>query len=397
MLEDVLHYYLNESHATACLSIAGGTAEHAVTAIGGVIDLQGTPLTNPHALYDLASLTKLFTGLTVMRLREEGMLDLSRPITTYAPQFTELSQITVDQVLGFEVPLITPERVDTQKSPEAGLRQLLAIRPGDTTARAYSDMHAMVLKYVIEGAAQQPYMEVVQQRILAPLRMKETYQPVPESRLKDCISFDREHRIERGQHILREGILPGMPHDPKARVLWPEPCGHTGLFSSLPDMIRFCQGVLRGDVVSRESLRYMARNRTGHRREDGTWSQFLGSQCYLKHPDQYYSEIPIYESFQAIGVSGFTGHHLSIDPELGVFALFLGNRVLNRLTVLIPESGKSLADYGLNPDGTGQIEWPDGSKVWSSVNFAHHRDEHFHASLATAIGLRAWYPPAGCE
>ena len=389
MLEDVLDYYINQTHITACLSLAGGTTEQVVTAMGGGV--------HEHSLYDLASLTKLFTGMAVMRLREEGLLDLTRPVTAYVPQFTELSGITVDQVLGFEVPLLTPERVDAQKTPKDGLRQLFAIRPGDVSVRAYSDMHAMVLRYVIEGAARQDYMDVLQSRILRPLGMTETFQPVPEERRGDCVSFDREHRIERGQYILREGIRPGIPHDPKARLLWPEPCGHSGLFSTLPDMVKFCQGVLRGDVLSRESLRSMARNRTGRRRDDGTWTQFLGSQCYIRHPDQYYSEIPVYESDQAIGVSGFTGHHLSVDPELGVFALFLGNRVLNRLTVLIPEPGKTYADYGLNPDGTGQVDWPDGTRVWSSVNFAHHRDEHFHASLANAINLRAWQPPAGCE
>ena len=389
MLEDVLDYYLNQTHISACLSLAGGTAERAVTAMGGDVRL--------HSLYDLASVTKLFTGMAVLRLREEGLLDLTRPVTAYAPQFTELSGVTVDAVLGFEVSLLTPERVDTQKTPEDGLRQLFAIRPGDVPARAYSDMHAMVLKYVVEGAARESYMNVLQNRILTPLGMSETYQPVPEHRRGDCLSFDREHRIERGQYILREGVAPGTPHDPKARTLWPEPCGHTGLFSSLPDMVKFCQGVLKGDVLSRESLRFMARNRTGRRREDGTWTQFLGSQCYIRHPDQYFSEIPVYESPSAIGISGFTGHHLSIDPETGVFALFLGNRVLNRLTVLMPEPGKTCADYGLNPDGTGQILWPDGERVWSSVNFAHHRDKHFHASLASALGLRAWQPPAGCE
>ena len=388
MFEDVLNYYLNETHSTACLSLAGGDSNHAVTAMGGA---------GEHSLYDLASLTKLFTGMTVMRLREEGLLDLSRPVTAYAPQFTALHRVTVDQVLGFEVSLLTPERVDAQKSPEDGLRQLFAIRPGEPSLRAYSDMHAMVLKYVIEGAAQEGYMDVLQSRILTPLGMAETFQVVPKERLGDCLSFDREHRVEHGAYILREGIAPGMPHDPKARTLWPEPCGHTGLFSTLTDMTKFCQGVLRCDVISRESLRFMARNRTGRRREDGAWTQFLGSQCYVRHPDQYFSEIPVYESDQAIGISGFTGHHLSIDPELHVFALFLGNRVQDRLTVLIPEPGKAYADYGLNPDGTGQVLWPDGSRIWSSVNFAHLRDEHFHASLATALGLRAWLPPAGYE
>ena len=381
MLEDVLNYYVHESHISDCLSVAGGDAHAAVTAMEGA---------EAGSLYDLASLTKLFTGLMVLRLRDEGLIDLSRPVESYAPQFHDLPGVTVEQVLGFEVSLTTPERVDTQKTAGRGLRQLFAIRAGKPGARAYSDMHAMVLKYVVEGATKDSLGRVIRTRILEPLGMNETFQPVPPERHDDCLSFDREHRIEKGEYILREGIAPGTPHDPKARRLWPEPCGHTGLFSTLPDMIRFCQGVLRGDVISRESLRFMARNRTGRRLPDGSWSQFLGCQCYVRHPDQYFSEIPVYESDQAIGISGFTGHHLSVDPGTGVFSLFLGNRVRNRLTVLVPEPGKTYADYGLNPDGTGQIEWPDGERIWSSVNFAHHRDEHFHAPLMKELGLKPW-------
>lgn len=386
MLDDVLRYYLEEAHSVACLSVAGGTAKHVVSAMGGVRNLAGDPVT-VDSLYDLASLTKLFTGLTVLRLREKGLLDLTRPVTAYAPQFAALTGVTVDQVLGFEVTLVTPERVDAQPTPEAARRQLFAAQVGAYASRPYSDMPAMVLKYVIEGAAGESYADAVERRILRPLGMRDTFQPVPEARRGDCVSCDREHRLDRGRFLLREGLAPGLPHDPKALTLWPEPCGHAGYFSTLGDMIRFCQGVLRGEVIGRDSLRFMARNRTGRRNPDGSWTQFLGCQCYVKHPDQYFSEIPAYESDQAVGISGFTGHHLSIDPERGVFALFLGDRVLNRLTVLAPEPGKALVDYGLNPDGTGQIDWPDGRRVWSSVNIAHLRDAHFHAALTRELEL----------
>ena len=161
-------------------------------------------------------------------------------------------------------------------------------------------------------------------------------------------------------------------------------------------MTRLCQGLLRYEVISRDSLMFMARNRTGYRKADGSWTQFLGSQCYVKHPQQYFSEIPIYESDKAIGLSGFTGHHLSVDVETGVFALFLGNRVLERLTVCIPEQGKSITDYGLHPDGTGCVLWPDGSWVWSSVDYVHHKDAHLHAEVANALGLPRWHS-AGSE
>ena len=389
-LQDTIRFFTAESHIMPGLAVACGTADRAVSACGGLADeAAGVPLT-ADAIFDLASLTKLFTGLLVMRLRDEGRLDLIQPVTRYAPRFAHLSGVTVEQVLGFEIALTTAERVDTQKTPEAGRALLFDIRPGEVTGRAYSDMHAMVLKHVIEGAAQEDYASLLDRLILQPLGMADTFLVVPENLRSRCVSCDREHRVERERYVLREGVIPGTPHDPKARVLYPEPCGHAGLFATAADLVKLCQGLLRGDVISREGLVYMSRNRTGHLRPDGTYQQYLGAQCYVKHPQQRHSEVPPYESDKAISLSGFTGHHLSVDVETGVFALFLGSRCQNRLTVLVPEAGRSLADYGLNPDGTGSILWPDGSRVWSSVNYVYQKDEHFHAAVGCELGLSRW-------
>ena len=311
----------------------------------------------------MASLTKLFTGLLTMRLWEEGKLDLTRPVTDYAPQYRYLSDMPVEKVLGFEIGLTTPERIDTQKTPEAAKQQLWAVQPGEIRGRAYSDIHAMVIRDVIEGAAQSEYGAELTRCILRPLEMAETFLHVPEERRADCISCRGEHRIEQGKHILRTDAQPGIPHDPKAEKLYPDIMGHAGLFSTQGDMVKFAQGVLREQVISKMTIRKMARNRTGFRRADGTYQQYLGALCYVKHPVQYFSEIPAYESDEAIGLAGFTGQHMSIDIGTGVFTLFLGNRVMNRLTVLVPEAGKSLTDYGLQADGRGSIVWDDGTRV----------------------------------
>lgn len=386
-LNNSIRFFTEESHIMPGLSVACGMADKALTAHGGLADEDaGTPLT-ADSIFDLASLTKLFTALLVMRLREEGRLDLNKPVAAYAPQFTHLTDVTVDQVLGFEIALTTTARVDTQTSPEAGRTLLFDIRPGEVTGRAYSDMHAMVLRHVIEGAAQEDYAALLSRCILAPLGMANTYLVVPENKRSLCVSCNNEHRLEKGRYILRSGIAPGTPHDPKARVLYPEPCGHAGLFSTRGDMVKLCQGLLRGDVISRDGLLFMSRNRTGHLRPDGTYQQYLGAQCYVRHPVQRHSEVPVYESDKAISLSGFTGHHLSVDVETGVFALFLGNRVQNRLTVLIPETGKSITDYGLAADGTGTFVCPDGTRIYSSVNYVYQKDVHFHQAVANELGL----------
>ena len=385
-LQDSIAYFTTQTRIMPGLSVACGTADSVHTAQGGWADeTKNIPLTED-SIFDLASLTKLFTGLMVMRLEAEDRLDLSKPVASYAPRFALLDQVSVDAVLGFEVGLTTPARVDAAPSPEEAKRLLFAIQPGPVTGRAYSDMHAMVLRYVIEGASQQSYAELLSQCILRPVGMKNTTHVVDETRRSLCVSCDMEHRIERGRYILRR-TAPGFPHDPKAAVLYPDPCGHAGLFSTRGDMVKLCQALLKGDVIPRESLFAMSRNRTGHLRPDGTYQQYLGAQCYVKHPIQRHSEVPPYMGEKAISLSGFTGHHVSVDAERGLFALFLGSRCQNRLTVLIPEEGKSLTDYGLNPDGTGQVLWPDGEVVCSSVDYVYHKDAHFHGAVAAELGL----------
>ena len=59
---------------------------------------------------------------------------------------------------------------------------------------------------------------------------------------------------------------------------------------------------------------------------------------------------------------------------------------MNRLTVLIPPQGKTRADYGLAPDGTGCVDWPGEGKVISSVDFVYLKDAHYHPVIAEAMG-----------
>ena len=176
-----------------------------------------------------------------------------------------------------------------------------------------------------------------------------------------------------------------MPHDPKAAILQGDTedlCGHAGLFSTLGDMEKLARALLAGRIISPESMARMAENRTGHPLPGGGYTQYLGYCCYRKHPDQYFSEIPAAMSQQAFGMGGFTGNHFSVDPGTGSWNVFLGNRVRERLTVLIPEEGKTRTDYGLHADGTGTLRWRDGTVLPSSVDYVHQKDEHLHAVIA---------------
>ena len=379
--QSAIRFFTEETRVLACMSVACGTADRSCRAWGGTADEQGTPV-REDSLFDLASLTKFFTALLLMRLYDRGKVDLDAPVTRYAPCFAGLSGLTVRQTAWFEKSLQTPGRVDGAPSRDEALALLFAARAEENGPRPYSDMHAMVLKYVVEGASGLPYMTLLRNEILDPLGMRETFCRVPDALRPRCVSTNREHRIEKGNYILRDGVLPGVPHDPKARVLNADgdDCpGHAGLFSTAGDIVRLCQGILAGRIVSPEALRLMAENHVGRRLPDGTTTQCLGCQCYVRHPDQHFSETPAFLSDAALGVSGFTGNHLAVDPAQGVFEFYLGSRVMNRLSVLVPRPGETWADYGLNPDGTGTVLWPDGSRVISSVHYVYLKDKHLHS------------------
>jgi hypothetical protein len=120
--------------------------------------------------------------------------------------------------------------------------------------------------------------------------------------------------------------------------------------------------------------------------EVGAWNavligeyEIVGSSLFKGTvQDGGFSETPVFMSDTALGLSGFAGNHLALDPERGVFEFYLGSRVLNRLSVLVPKPGETIRDYGLNGDGTGAVLWPDGEKVLSSVQYVYLKDEHLH-------------------
>ena len=387
-LTEAVRWFTREKEIMSGMLLACGAGDRIEFAMDGEV--------REDSIFDLASLTKLFTGLCAMKLREDGLLDISRSVFSYEPRFTQLRDVTVEQILGFTAELRTPGRVDACRNREEALNCLFGTAClGEPKGRAYSDIPSMVLKYVIEAAGKLSFMNCVRKIVLEPAGMRETWALVPEERIGDCLSYDGEYRIEGEKRIHRTGLKRGVPHDPKAAVIrdgTEDLCGHAGLFSTGKDMVRFCRAVLEEKVVNRSSLRDMALNRTGRRREDGTYTQYLGYQCYVRHPDQYFSEIPRYMGRQAFGNAGFTGNHLSVDPEHGTFTLFLGNRVKERLTVLLPETGRTLTDYGLNADGSGKFLWvnEDGTskEIPSSVKYVHQKDEHLHSAVARVLGLK---------
>ena len=133
-------------------------------------------------VYRVGSVSKLFTDIALMRLVEQGRLDLDAPITRYLPDFHPANPfggaITLRQLMTHHSGLVREAPVgsyfDSTAPPLSAVVASLSgtslvYRPG--SRYKYSNAALQVVGYVLERAAGQPFPQYLRDSVLAPLGM----------------------------------------------------------------------------------------------------------------------------------------------------------------------------------------------------------------------------------
>ncbi len=184
-----------ESKGLPTLSIAVVDDQEFVWTQGyGLADPEREIPVTAETVYRVASVSKLFTALTVMQLVERGELDLDAPITTYLPDFRPESAfetpITLRQLHSHHSGLVREPPVGhyfdpTEPSLETMVRSLnetALVYPPETRTK-YSNAAVSVAGYVVERTQGEPYGQYVQRVLLDPLGLKKTsFLPRPDLR-----------------------------------------------------------------------------------------------------------------------------------------------------------------------------------------------------------------------
>ncbi|MER7758415.1 serine hydrolase domain-containing protein [Streptomyces sp. NPDC097619] len=198
--------------------------------------------------YRIGSLTKTFTAVLVLRLRDEGLLDLSDPLEKHLPG-TGAGDVTVLQLLCHSGGLAAETPGPWwERSPGAllsGLPEVLGERPfrhEPGRRHHYSNPGYTLLGSLVEALRGRPWAEALRAEVLEPL----------------------------GLH--RTTVEPRAPHaggwavHPWADVMMPEPLEDLGvmapagvLWSTTADLARFAVFLARGDerVLSAATVREM--------------------------------------------------------------------------------------------------------------------------------------------
>ncbi|MEJ2209718.1 MAG: serine hydrolase [Anaerolineae bacterium] len=142
------------------------------------------PIT-PQTLFRLGSITKSMTTTAIMRLVEEGKLDLDRPANDYVPwlafsQAGVAGEITLRRLLSHSAGLPTDHVPFGRRGPEgleAYVRHEVAAYPflaSPGRLYAYSNPGIRVAGYVAEVVSGRPYTELMEDLVFDPLQMERT-------------------------------------------------------------------------------------------------------------------------------------------------------------------------------------------------------------------------------
>lgn len=337
-------------------AIAEGTTPGASVLVvrrGGLVLREGfgrmtyaedSPAVTPDSIYDLASLTKVVgTTSLVMMLEEDGLLDLSLPVSAYLPEF--LDQAPSDEERGRRAGVTVADLLThcsglpawiqfyLEFDPEArGLaperaRELVLDRifgvPSDYEPRTdtvYSDNGILLIGEIIERVAGKPLDVLAGERLFGPLGMVDTGYRPPERQ--------RDRIVPTEDNPWRGRVVRGEVHDENTVVLGGV-AAHAGLFSTTADLGVFLQMLLNGGSMNGKRLLRadtIARFTRRAERVPGS-SRALGWDTPSRAASGRPSSAGDHFSASSFGHTGFTGTSIWVDPERELFAVLLTNRV----------------------------------------------------------------------
>ncbi|MGP9682373.1 serine hydrolase domain-containing protein [Brachybacterium sp. AOP3-A1-3] len=274
-------------------------------------------------IYDLASISKIFTATAVMQLVEKGVLALDDTVSTYLPRFAEngKAQVTVQQLLTHVGGL--PAFINLYSAyPDVPSRldAVLTVVP-DTpagTKYVYSDLGLITLGLIVEKLSGQTLDVYVREHVTEPLGMHETMYNPP---------ADLRDRIAATEYVEYYGYLVhGHVHDENAYSLGGV-AGHAGVFSTARDLAvlgqMFLGGGRYGDarILKAATVQDMYTDRIAEITGVGGARRGLGPEL-----EAWFYHAGLTSPYSGTH-TGFTGTSLVIDPLTDTIVIMLANSV----------------------------------------------------------------------
>jgi CubicO group peptidase (beta-lactamase class C family) len=319
------------SAAVALIRRAGRTVTSATAGeLVRYADDQGAPApagdrrpATESSIFDLASITKLFTTTVLLTLVDDGVLALDEPLGRWLPSFRggERELVTLRRLLNHTSGLPALLRLwtdypDRESRARAVLETPLVNRPG--TAFEYSCVGFLVAGLLAEHVTGRGLADLVDERVCRPLGLTDTgFLPGPDRIARTAAT---EYKADIGR-----GMVRGVVHDENSWSLGGTG-GNAGVFGTAADVARFGEMLRQGGaldgvrVLSEDTVAEMTRDQLPASIDPG-FRHGLGVRigdpnCMGKLAGD-----------DAVGHTGFTGTLLVVDRSRDLVIVLLTNRV----------------------------------------------------------------------
>lgn len=325
----------------------------------GYLTYDSTEPVYPETIYDLASVTKIMaTTLSVMKLYDEGKLDLQKTLGDYLPYtrksnkaplklwdillhqaglkaFIPFYRETLDPANG-NLPVAALYRTSPDSMytfPVAAnlyirkdwedtmMNRILKSELGPLGKYIYSDNDYIFLGKIVEAITHMPLDQYVKKTFYDKLNLVETgFNPAQRFPLDYIAPTEREKEF-------RNQLIHGYVHDPGA-AMFGGVAGHAGLFSNAYEVGVLAQMLLNGGVLngqnffSRKTVDYFNQYYSAISRRGLGFDKPERDNATRQEPYPTASASP-----QTFGHTGFTGTCFWVDPKKNLIFVFLSNRV----------------------------------------------------------------------
>ena len=310
------------------------------------------------SVFDMASVTKICaTNISVMKLYEEGKLDLKQKLGYYLPwvKGTNKQDLIIEDILlhqaglkswipFFKETMDTVTGIPTDSLYTNGPSEDFSIRVADTFYMrtdwrdtmyqrilqsemgpngkyVYSDNDFIFLGKVVEQLSGMTLDEYVRKTFYEPLHLDATgFLPLQHVPVNRIVPTEREVQFRRQ-------LLRGDVHDPGA-AMFGGIAGHAGLFSTAYELAVIMQMLNNGGTIGQQTFfkpetvqKFIAYGSANSRRGLG-FDKPEKDNATRKEPYPALSVSP-----STFGHTGYTGTGVWADPENKIVYIFLSNRV----------------------------------------------------------------------
>ncbi len=206
--------------------------------------------------YRIGSISKMFTGVLVLQLIEEGKLGLNTTLSKYYPQLPNAAKITIDMMLRHRSGLhnFTNDSVYMTYKYKPAMKQTLvdifAKQQADFEPDAkaeYSNTNFALLGFIAEKVTGKTYADLIKTRIVNKLGLPDTY-------------YGKKADVKKDE-ALSFSYVGGWKPEPETDMS--VPAGAGAMVSTPTDLTKFITDLFNGKLVSDSSLNLMKTMKDG--------------------------------------------------------------------------------------------------------------------------------------